>query len=64
MLDPMQPSYWFCALVSAASALTILGFSVAVVRGGDDRVLPNARYALSRSVALALTALLNLAALI
>jgi hypothetical protein len=46
--------YWFCAGVTAISALTSLGFSVAALAAASERSRANARYAASRSLALAI----------
>ena len=45
--------FWFCFVVTAASALTSLGFSIAALPGGGAI----AQYATGRSLALALAAL-------
>jgi hypothetical protein len=46
----MTITYWICAAVTAASACTSLGFSIAALAAGRDRL--NARYAAGRSLAL------------
>jgi hypothetical protein len=46
-------AFWVCAGVTAASALVSLGYSIAAVVSALDQARVNARYALSRSVALA-----------
>jgi hypothetical protein len=46
----MTFAYWFCAVVTVLSAFTSLGFSIAALASGGL----NARYAFSRSVALAI----------
>jgi hypothetical protein len=33
--SPMETSFWACAVITLASALTSLGFSVAAVRAAD-----------------------------
>jgi hypothetical protein len=45
-------TYWFCGVVTAVSAFTSLGFSIAALASGDDQL--NARYAFSRSLAVAI----------
>jgi hypothetical protein len=45
-------TYWFCAVVTVLSAFTSLGFSSAALASGGDQL--NARYVLSRSLALAI----------
>jgi hypothetical protein len=57
----MEPSFWVCAVVTLASALTSLGFSVAAARTVDEPGLTNARYALSRSAALAVVSVVAIA---
>lgn len=53
--------YWFSAVVTAISALTSLGFSVAVLAAASERSRANARYAASRSLALVIAAAVALA---
>jgi hypothetical protein len=48
--------YWFCAVVTAVSALTSLGFSVAALAVASQQNRTSARYAASRSLALAIAA--------
>jgi hypothetical protein len=48
--------YWFCVVVTAISALTSLGFSIAALVRPIEGSLSTARYAASRSVALAIAA--------
>ena len=48
--------YWFCVVVTAISALTSLGFSIAALVRPIEGSLRTARYAASRSVALAVAA--------
>ncbi len=50
-------SYYVCAFVTAASALTSLGFSVAAVAAAESDTRINAMYAAARSLALALVSL-------
>jgi hypothetical protein len=57
----MEPSFWACAVVTVASALTSLGFSVAAVRTVGEAGLTTARYAISRSVALAIVSVVAIA---
>jgi hypothetical protein len=57
----MEPSFWACAVVTLASALISLGFSVAAVRTTGEPGLTNARYALSRSAALAIVSVVAIA---
>lgn len=57
----METSFWACAVITLASALTSLGFSVAAVRAADAPGLTNARYAMSRSVALAIVSVVAIA---
>jgi hypothetical protein len=45
-------TYWFCGVVTAVSAFTSLGFSIAALASGGDQL--NARYAFSRSLAIAI----------
>jgi hypothetical protein len=54
-------SGWACAVITLASALTSPGFSVAAVRAADAPGLANARYAMSRSVALAIVSVVAIA---
>jgi hypothetical protein len=49
----MTFTYWFCAVVTVLSAFTSLGFSIAALASGGDQL--NARYAFSRSLALAIS---------
>jgi hypothetical protein len=48
--------YWFCTVTTAISALTSLGFSIAALVRPLEGSLSTARYATSRSVALAVAA--------
>jgi hypothetical protein len=48
--------YWFSAVVTAISALTSLGFSITALAAAGERSRTNARYAASRSLALAIAA--------
>jgi hypothetical protein len=57
----MEPTFWACAVVTLASALTSLGFSVAAVRTVGEAGLTSARYAMSRSVALAIVSVVAIA---
>lgn len=51
-------AFWVCAAVTVASAFVSLGFAAAAtVSAGGDEARLNARYALSRSVALAVASL-------
>ena len=52
----MSFPYWFCVVVTAISALTSLGFSIAALVRPIEGSLRTARYAASRSVALAVAA--------
>lgn len=52
----MNP-YIICALITVASALTSLGFSVQAALGSDRVSQVNAFYAASRSIALAIAAI-------
>jgi len=54
----MDPSFWVCAIVTVASAVTSLGFSVAAVRTAEGERRRTAWYATSRSGALVVVALL------
>jgi hypothetical protein len=58
----METSFWVCALITLASAMTSLAFSVLAVRAGDGPSRTNARYAGSRSVALAIVSVVAIAA--
>jgi hypothetical protein len=49
-------TYWFCTVATAISALTSLGFSIAALVRPVEGSLTTARYAASRSVALAVAA--------
>ncbi len=51
-------SYYICAAITAASALTSLGFSVAAFLAATEASNVNASYAAARSAALALTSLI------
>jgi hypothetical protein len=57
----VEPSFWACAVVTLASALTSLGYSAAAVRTVGEPGLTNARYALSRSAALAIASVVAIA---
>lgn len=50
-------SYYVCAFITAASALTSLGFSMAVLLAAEADSRINAMYAAARSLALALISL-------
>ena len=52
----MSFPYWFCVVVTAISALTSLGFSIAALVRPIEGSLGTARYAASRSVALTVAA--------
>lgn len=52
----MTFAYWFCAVVTVLSAFTSLGFSIAALAYGGL----NARYAFSRSLALAIAGAITL----
>jgi hypothetical protein len=52
----MSFSYWFCAVITSISALTSLGFSLAGLAGIGKQTRTSARYAASRSLALAMVA--------
>jgi hypothetical protein len=54
----MTSTYWFCAVVTVLSAFTSLGFSIAALASGGDQL--NARYAFSRSLALAMASAIAL----
>jgi|SRR5580700_3444298 hypothetical protein len=54
----MTSTYWFCAVVTALSSFISLGFSIAALASGGDQV--NARYAFSRSLALAIASAIPL----
>jgi hypothetical protein len=53
-------AFWTCAGVTAASAFVSLGYSVAAVVSAHDQARATAKYALSRSVALAVVSLVPL----
>ncbi len=48
----MSSSFLICALITLASALTSLGFSIAAYRSSDKTSRVNAMYASSRSIAI------------
>jgi hypothetical protein len=52
----MSFTYWFCAVATAISALTSLGFSIGALATATEGSLTTARYATSRSIALAVAA--------
>src|SRR4030081_4085438 len=52
----MSFTYWFFSVATTISALTSLGFSIAALVTATEGSLPTARYATSRSVALAVAA--------
>ena len=52
----MSFTYWFCTVATAISALTSLGFSIAALVTAAEGSLTTARYATSRSIALAVAA--------
>ncbi|WP_337309395.1 hypothetical protein [Candidatus Aeolococcus gillhamiae] len=56
----MSLAYWSCALVTVASALVSLGFSIAAVVASNDEAKTNALYAWARSSALALVSVVAL----
>ena len=56
MQDRYQRSFWACALVTIASALTSAGFSIAALLATDGHT--NALYSASRSLSLALVTVL------
>lgn len=57
ILRCMEASFWLCAVITLVSALTSLGFSIVAARISDAGAgLLNARYAMSRSGALAVVA--------
>ncbi len=49
----MTVAFWVCTAITAISAYTSLGFSIAALRASSGTALINAHYALARSVALA-----------
>jgi hypothetical protein len=49
-------SFWICAAVTAASSLVSLGFSIAGLRAADSSGIIASRYALARSLAIAVGA--------
>ena len=52
--------YWICAAITTVSALVSLGFAIASVRTATAGNVLESRYALSRSVALAVAAAIAL----
>src|SRR6266404_2740960 len=56
MQDHHRRSFWACALITIASALTSTGFSMAALLATDGHV--NAMYSASRSLSLALVTVL------
>jgi hypothetical protein len=52
----MSFTYWFCTVATAISALISLGFSIAALATATEGSRTTARYATSRSVALAAAA--------
>jgi hypothetical protein len=53
----MTTAYLFCAIITAMSAFTSFGFSVAAVNTANAQTRNNAMYAASRSVALAIASI-------
>jgi hypothetical protein len=49
----MSLSFWICALITAGSAFTSLGFSITAYLSSNKDSRTNSMYAVSRSVALA-----------
>ncbi|MGI8576656.1 MAG: hypothetical protein ACR2KG_01800 [Nocardioidaceae bacterium] len=56
----MTVAYWVCALVTLASALTSLGFSLKALTSTHNKSRTNAMYAAVRSAALAFAAVVPL----
>lgn len=56
----MHIAFWICALVTLASALVSLGYSLVALRGPSGDTLTASRYAAARSIALALAAVVAL----
>lgn len=52
----MTAAFWVCAIITAASASTSLGFSIAALPNADPSARADLRYALARSLALAAVA--------
>src|SRR5215203_2549746 len=55
----MTISFWSCAAITAISAFTSLGFSVAAARTSEGLARTNALYATARSAPLALASLVT-----
>ncbi len=56
----MSSAFWLCAAITAVSAVVSLGYSVAAVRSPEGPGRTNALYAFSRSLALAVAAVVVL----
>ena len=53
----MTIAFWFCAAITLISALVSLGYAIAGLRGADAEARTASEYAFSRSLALAIAAI-------
>lgn len=56
----MSTAFWICSTITSISAVVSLGYSVAALRSSKGTTQTNALYACSRSLALAVVALIVL----